>query len=69
MDELIKMVSEDAGISESQAKKAVETVAGYLKDQLPAPFDAQVESVLKDGVSSGSIDSLTKGLGGMFGKN
>ena len=67
MDELIKSVSQKAGITEAQAKTAVEVVADYLKDQLPAPLDAQVDSVLKGG-SAGSMDDLAKGLGGMFGK-
>lgn len=67
MDELVKMVSENAGISESQAITAVETVAGYLKEKLPSPLDQQVENVLEGGGSGGSIGDITKGLGGMLG--
>lgn len=68
MEELVKMVSEKAGISEAQAMTAVETVAGYLKDKLPSPIDQQVDALLKGGASGGSLNDLTKGLGGMFGK-
>jgi hypothetical protein len=68
MDELINLVSEKAGISESQAKTAVTTVVDYLKDKLPSPIDQQVDSVLAGGASGGSATDLTKGLGGMFGK-
>lgn len=49
MDELIKMVSKKSGISEAQAKKAVETVLGVLKKNLPAPIASQIESVLAGG--------------------
>ena len=49
MDELIKLVSQKAGISDSQATTAVETVMGFLKDNLPAPLDSQVEALLSGG--------------------
>ena len=35
MDELIKQVVQKAGVSEDQAKQAVETVLDFLKDKLP----------------------------------
>jgi uncharacterized protein (DUF2267 family) len=66
MDELIKMVSDKAGISTDQAKTAVSVVMDYLKDKLPEPMAGQVEGVLK-GDTSGLAD-LAGGLGGMFGK-
>lgn len=66
MDEIVKLVSEKSGISESQARTAVETVLGYLQDKLPAPLDEQVEKVLKGGSVDLSGD-LKKGLGGLFG--
>jgi uncharacterized protein (DUF2267 family) len=66
MDELIKLVTKNAGISEAQAKKAVETVLGFLKDKLPAPVAGQVEAALKGDV--GGLGDLAGGLGGMFGK-
>jgi len=67
MDELVKMVSKKAGISESQAKTAVETVMGYLKDKLPAPLDDQVEKTLEGGSSSSSLGGVTESLSGLFG--
>ena len=33
MDEVIKMVADKTGISADQAKSAVETVMGFLKDK------------------------------------
>jgi len=36
MDELIKRITEKTGISEDQARSAVTTVTGFLKEKLPA---------------------------------
>ena len=38
MDELIKRITEKTGISEDQARTAVTTVSGFLKEKLPAPL-------------------------------
>lgn len=67
MDELIKMVTEKAGISESQAKQAVETVMDFLKDKLPSPIASQVEGVLSGG-GLPDVGDLGKTLGGLMGK-
>ncbi len=61
MDELIKLVTSKAGISEAQAKKAVETVLGFLKDKLPGPLAGQIDSLLE-----GNVSDLTGSLGGLF---
>lgn len=63
MDELIKMVTEKVGISETQAKQAVDVVLGFLKDKLPEPFGSQIDAVLK-----GDLGGLAGALGGLFGK-
>ncbi|MBA3241233.1 MAG: DUF2267 domain-containing protein [Acidobacteria bacterium] len=72
MDELIKQVTERAGISEAQARSAVETVMGFLKDRLPAPIAGQVDGLI--GGASGAIGGIANtagdvlgGLGGMLG--
>jgi hypothetical protein len=66
MDELINQVSEKAGISQEQARAAVETVAGFLKERIPAPYNNYVDSFLgkSGGESGGGIGDM---LGGMFG--
>ncbi len=64
MDELIKLVSEKANISEEQAKTAVDTVIGFLKQKLPAPLAGQLDNVLASGAASNALG----GLGGLFGK-
>ena len=66
MEELIKQVSERAGISEEQARAAVETVAGFLKERVPAPYNSYVDNFLGGGgeSSGGFLDTLSGTLGG-----
>ena len=66
MEELIKRVSEKAGISEEQARSAVETVAEYLKERVPAPYSSYIDSFMSGG-SGGAGGGLSGILGGMFG--
>ncbi len=61
MDELINLVAQKSGISKDQAKTAVETVLGFLKQKLPAPVAAQI-----DGVLSGKAPDLGS-VGKLFG--
>ncbi len=63
MDELVKLVAKKAGVTNEQAKAAVETVISFLKKKLPAPVAAQI-----DGVLAGGLPDLSKGLGGVLGK-
>ncbi len=74
MEELIKQVTERAGISEEQARSAVNTVLGYLKTNLPAGLAGPLDSVLGGGAGAGGgladqAGNLVGGLGGMFGGN
>ena len=74
MDELIKQVTARAGISDAQARTAVETVVGFIKERLPAPIAGQVDNALAThGSAIGTgIDAVADRagdmLGGMFGK-
>lgn len=68
MDELVGMVAKKAGISESQAKKAVDTVIGFLNDRLPAPIGGHLDDYVEGNISQDTIDQVTKGLGGLLGK-
>jgi len=71
MDMLVKMVAQKTGISESQAKTAVETVMSFMQDKLPDGMASQVIAMLQDD-SKGGKDDMMSGLagkiGGMFGK-
>ncbi len=68
MEELIAKVTEKTGISPEQAKTAVATVLGFLKDKLPAPIAGQIENVIGGGSASaaGAGDIASK-LGGLLG--
>lgn len=72
MEKVVKMVAERAGISESQARTAVNTVASFLKDRLPPGIAGQVDNYLKDdgagGKSGGDLGGMADKVGGMFGK-
>ena len=65
MDELVKMVSDKVGISEAQAKQAVEMVMGFLKDKLPEPIAVQLDAALEEDVSG--LGDVAGGLGKLFG--
>jgi uncharacterized protein (DUF2267 family) len=68
MDELIQLVTEKAGISEAQAKTAVETVMKYMKDKLPPALADQVEAAMSgEGMASGAGDLLSSATS-LFGK-
>ena len=69
MEELIKQVSEKAGISEEQARTAVQTVADYLKDRVPSPYSSYIDSFMSGGGGQrGGLGGIMGGLGDMFGK-
>ncbi len=68
LDELVKLVVQKTGLSEEMAEKAVETVIGYLKKELPDPIASQIDSVLAGGGAPKDLGGLAEGLGGLFGK-
>ncbi|MCY1062051.1 MULTISPECIES: hypothetical protein [Nannocystis] len=71
MEELIQQIVSKTGISESNARSAIETVANFLKAKLPAPLAGQVDAALGSaGGAIGNVDlgSISSGLGGLFGK-
>jgi uncharacterized protein (DUF2267 family) len=63
MDELAKLISEKVGISESQAKAAIEMVLNHLKERLPGPIASQIDGVL----SGGGLTGAAGVLGGILG--
>ncbi len=74
MDEIIQLVCDKTGISADQARTAVETVVGFVKDKLPGGMGEQVESFINGGSSLGDLGnlggmagSLTDKIGGMLG--
>ncbi len=72
VDQLINLVTERAGISQDQAREAVQTVIGFLKDRLPGPVASQFDGVLSgqgSGDMMGQAQEALGGRGGMFGGN
>jgi hypothetical protein len=68
MDELIKRITEKTGISEDQARSAINTVAGFLKERLPAPLAGQVDNVLGGGGGmSDTLGDAAAKVGNIFG--
>lgn len=79
MDELVRLVAGKTGLPEAQARTAVTTVIGFLKERLPAPIAGQLDAIL-GGQAAGDVskmaqdkvDDVSKGIGDMlknpFGK-
>ncbi|MCY1006284.1 hypothetical protein OV079_12075 [Nannocystis pusilla] len=71
MEELIQQIVSKTGISESNARSAIETVANFLKTKLPAPLAGQVDAALGSaGGALGNVDlgNIGSSIGGLFGK-
>jgi len=69
MEELIKQVSAKAGISEEQARGAVNTVLGFLKDRLPEPIAGQLDNVVAGGGGlAGGLGDIAGKVGDIFGE-
>lgn len=69
MEELIKQVATKAAISEAQARDAVTTVLGFLKDRLPQSLAGQLDNVVAGGGGiAGSLGDIAGKVGGIFGK-
>ncbi|WP_438004852.1 hypothetical protein WME89_39810 [Sorangium sp. So ce321] len=71
MDELVRQVAEKVGVSEDKARVAVETVVNFLKEKLPAPLAAHVDTALgaaAPALANLDVASLAGSLGGLFGK-
>lgn len=66
MDDLVKLVADKVGVTETQAQQAVEIVLSYLKDNVPEPIAGQIDAALKGDLSG--LGDLASGLGGLFGK-
>jgi hypothetical protein len=74
MDELINLVVTKTGISQDDARKAVEVIMNELKSKLPGPIASHLDSFVTGGMSGGmnvltnEAGELLKGkLGNLFG--
>jgi hypothetical protein len=68
MDELIQQITSRTGISEDQARQAVEMVLAFAKTKLPEPIASQLDGFMGGG-GGNPADMLGQlgNLGGMFG--
>ena len=66
MQELIKKLTDTAGLTEEQAKKAVETVSSYIKDRLPDSFKSQIDNLVNGGKLSEGVKSKMNEIMGDF---
>ena len=67
MEELVKQVAQRTGISEDNARTAVTTVLGFLKDKLPAPIASQIDSVIGSGQEhGGAVGDVASAVGGLL---
>jgi hypothetical protein len=68
MEDLIRLIVQQANITEEQARTTINTILGYVRTQLPAPMAAQLESFLASGGMNSlpGLTDLLKGLGGML---
>jgi len=74
MDELVNIVVKKTGLSQDDARKAVEAVVSTLKSKLPGPIASHLDSFISGGMSGGmstltdEATELLKGkLGNLFG--
>ena len=67
--ELVTLVSDKAGISESSAEKAVELVLEYLEEKLPSSVAKQLRAYLDNPDIGDQAGNVLKGLGGMLGND
>ena len=62
MDELSNLVVQRTGISQEDARKAVEVVIDTLKSKLPGPIASHLDAFLSGGLSGG-VDTLAEEAG------
>ena len=70
MEDIIKAVMQQTGLSNEIARQAVGVVLSQLKTQLPKPVADQLDALLSGtgaGANTDVMGSVMKGLGGMFG--
>lgn len=74
MDELVNQVVQKTGISQDQARQAVQVVLGFVKDKLPGPVASQVDNLMggqagQSGSGGPDLGNIGNSIGGMFGGN
>jgi uncharacterized protein (DUF2267 family) len=74
MDQLISEVTKRTGITDQQARDAVQSVVGFIKEKLPPGMASQIDALMAgqapdlSNVNLNDAGNIAKDLGGMFGK-
>lgn len=70
MENIIKTIAEKAGITETQAKLATETLVSFLKSKMPGGIGGQVETFLKlgSGTTGGTGEKIKEKISNVMGK-
>jgi nucleoid DNA-binding protein len=63
VEELIKKVSEKAGINTDQAKNAVNTVMEFIKNKVPGNGDQLKAMLSGEGGGGGIVENIRKKIG------
>jgi uncharacterized protein (DUF2267 family) len=61
MEELVNLVAQRTGLTQDDARKAVEAVIDTLKSKLPPPIASHLDSLLAGGLSGGLGDLAQEG--------
>ncbi len=72
MEELIRQISSHTGISEDQARQAVNMVISFAKTRLPEPMASQLENAIALDSAANAAQQMQQqfgNLGGLFGGN
>ncbi|MCU0549573.1 MAG: hypothetical protein MUC48_09525 [Leptolyngbya sp. Prado105] len=70
MDELIQQITSRTGISEDQARQAVEMAMSFAKSKLPEPIASQLDGFMGGGGGAPTdLMGQMGNLGNMFGSN
>lgn len=75
MDDLVRQISERAGIPADKAQAAARTAVEFLDSKLPPPVGGQLGRLVEGGGEGGAgggggmpdLGKMAGGLGGMFG--
>ena len=72
MDELVRQISQRAGIPEDKAQMAARAAIDFLDGRLPPPVGGNLGRLVEGGGAAGGgapdLGKMAGGLGGMFGK-
>ena len=66
MNEIVERLTQQAGLSPEQAQKAIETIAGFVKEKFPM-LGGAVDQIFQPGGEGGNSGSGFGGFGG-FGQ-